>query len=125
MWVTCYDIVTISYHLFVTIVYIVVINVDMPTAAISYFATSQLMPAWSIAEWRAHIGSSWCALGRPFKTRSPFRNGARMEQREFTLNQVVMLMFFKLVMMLVGLSCALLRVGHYQPLLSEYLEKSC
>ena len=24
------------------------------------------MPLASIEEWRAHIGSSWCALGRPF-----------------------------------------------------------
>ena len=26
------------------------------------------MPFWSNEEWRARIGSSWCALGRPFKS---------------------------------------------------------
>ena len=26
------------------------------------------MPLWSNEEWRARIGSCWCALGRPFKT---------------------------------------------------------
>ena len=26
------------------------------------------MPLASVEEWRARIGSSWCALGRPFKT---------------------------------------------------------
>ena len=25
------------------------------------------MPLASVEEWRARIGSSWCALGRPFK----------------------------------------------------------
>ena len=30
------------------------------------------MPLWSIAEWRARIGGSWCALGHPFcKIRIP------------------------------------------------------
>ena len=26
------------------------------------------MPLASVEEWRARVGSSWCALGRPFKT---------------------------------------------------------
>lgn len=25
------------------------------------------MPLWSNEEWRARIGSSWCAIGRPIK----------------------------------------------------------
>ena len=29
---------------------------------------SVAMPLWSNEEWRARIGSCWCALGRPFKT---------------------------------------------------------
>ena len=28
------------------------------------------MPLWSNEEWRARIGSSWCAIGRPFKCKS-------------------------------------------------------
>lgn len=64
------------------------------------------MPAWSIDEWRARIGSSWCAVGRPFKTRSPFRNQTRKWQRASTLNQVVT--FVSLMVVLVGLN---LRLG--------------
>ena len=78
------------------------------------------MPAWSIAEWRARIGSSWCALGRPFKTRSPFRNGSGQRQRVFTLNQVVT--FIILLMMLIGLHLGLrtlVRGGHHLQFLSE------
>jgi hypothetical protein len=29
-----------------------------------------IMPLWSNEEWRARIGSSWCAIGRPFKCHS-------------------------------------------------------
>ena len=28
------------------------------------------MPLWSNEEWRAHIGSSWCVLGRHIKCKS-------------------------------------------------------
>ena len=28
----------------------------------------EAMPLASVEEWRARIGSCWCALGRPFKT---------------------------------------------------------
>ena len=32
----------------------------------------EAMPLASVKEWRARIGSSWCALGRPFKaSKSP------------------------------------------------------
>ena len=27
------------------------------------------MPLWSIADWRARIGSSWCVIGRPLHKR--------------------------------------------------------
>ena len=93
---------------------------DITTSFRCSTGLSQLMPAWSIAEWRARIGSSWCALGRPIKTRSFFSNGARMRQRVFSWNQVVTLMI--LMVMLIGLNLglrALLGVRHNQPLLSE------
>ena len=32
------------------------------------------MPLASVEEWRARIGSSWCALGRPFKMRKSSGN---------------------------------------------------
>ena len=28
------------------------------------------MPLWSVQEWRARIGNSWCALGRPIRSKS-------------------------------------------------------
>ena len=59
------------------------------------------MPLWSIGEWRARIGSSWCALGRPFKTRSPFRGGGggggrvlRALTRSDVVTMIIMLMVF-------------------------------
>ena len=33
------------------------------------------MPLESIQEWRARIGSSWCALGHPMKSKSPRGTG--------------------------------------------------
>ena len=56
------------------------------------------MPLWSIGEWRARIGFSWCALGRPFKTRSPFRGGGGRVLRALTrsdmVTMIIMLMVF-------------------------------
>jgi hypothetical protein len=58
-----------------------------------------IMPLWSIGEWRAHIGSSWCALGRRFKTRSPFRGGGggrvlRALTQSDVVTMIIMLMVF-------------------------------
>ena len=33
------------------------------------------MPLWSVEEWRACIGSSWCVLGRPAKYKSSVSHG--------------------------------------------------
>ena len=32
------------------------------------------MPLWSVQEWRARIGTSWCALGRPIRSKSSYRS---------------------------------------------------
>ena len=66
-----------------------------------------LMPLWSIAEWRARIGSSWCALGRPLnlKTKLSVRHGARWLQRVLTLNQVVTMI--TILIMFVGVNIGL------------------
>ena len=77
------------------------------------------MPYWSIGEWRARIGSSWCALGRPFKMRSPFRG--KTTQRALTLNQGVATLF--LLIMSIGVNLGLRTLvarGHHLPLLSEW-----
>ena len=79
------------------------------------------MPLGSIAEWRARIGSSWCALGRPFKTRSPFRGGAGHLQTPLTLNQVVTMM--TILVIVTALNLALRSVwttGYYRAYLGEY-----
>ena len=47
------------------------------------------MPLESIAEWRARIGSSWCALGHPFKSKS---SGAVRSGRVLSQNQVETMM---------------------------------
>ena len=75
------------------------------------------MPYWSIGEWRARIGSSWCALGRPFKTRSPFRGKT---QRDLTLSRGVATLF--LLIMSIGINLwlhTLVARGCHLPLLSE------
>lgn len=36
-----------------------------------YRVSAIVMPLWSNEEWRACIGSSWCALGRLVKNKSP------------------------------------------------------
>ena len=76
------------------------------------------MPYWSITEWRAHIGSSWCALGRPFKTRSPFRGKV---PRGLTLSQGLTTMLLLILSIGVNLGLrALIARGHHLPLLSEW-----
>ena len=75
------------------------------------------MPYWSIGEWRAHIGSSWWAMGRPFKTRSPFRG---KEQRALPLSQGVTMMLLLIMSIGVNLGLrALVTGGRHLPLLSE------
>ena len=34
------------------------------------------MPLWSVQEWRARIGTSWCALGRPVRSKSSRHRGS-------------------------------------------------
>ena len=79
------------------------------------------MPYWSIAEWRARIGSSWCALGRPQKIKSSIRHGARMVKKELTLKRVVTMMI--LLIMLVGVNIGIRGFvvgGHHHELISKY-----
>ena len=83
------------------------------------------MPLWSIGEWRARIGSSWCALGRPFKTRSPFRGGGgggrvlRALTRSDVVTMIIMLMV--LIGINFGLRILVMR-GYHRSLESELLE---
>ena len=79
------------------------------------------MPYWSIGEWRAHIGSSWCALGRPFKMRSPFRGKTH---RGLMLSQGVATLFLLLMSIVVNLGLrTLVARGHHLPLLSKWYDQ--
>ena len=79
------------------------------------------MPLGSIAEWRARIGSSWCALGRPFKTRSPFRGGAGRLQTPLTLNQVVTMMTILVIVTAINLALRIVwTTASYRAYLGEY-----
>ena len=78
------------------------------------------MPLWSIGEWRARIGSSWCALGRPFKTRSPFRGGGGRVLRALTRSDVVTMII--MLMVFIGINFGvhtLIMKGYHNSLESE------
>ena len=79
------------------------------------------MPLWSIGEWRARIGSSWCALGWPFKTRSPLGGGGgRRVLRALTRTDVVTMII--MLMVFIGINFGLWTLvmrGYYHSLNSE------
>ena len=81
------------------------------------------MPLGSVAEWRARIGSSWCALGRSFKNRSPFRHaGAGRLQTPLTLNQVVTMIIILTILLAINLALRVVwTTGHYRAYLGEHL----
>ena len=79
------------------------------------------MPLGSISEWRSRIGSSWCALGRPFKTRSPFRGGAGRLQTPLTLNQVVTMIVILMIFTAINIAFRIVwTTGHYRAYLGGY-----
>ena len=83
------------------------------------------MPLWSIGEWRARIGSSWCALGQPFKTRSPFRRGGGGGRVLRALTQSDVVTMIIMLMVFIGINfglCTLVMRGCHQSLKSEYIE---
>ena len=84
------------------------------------------MPLWSIGEWRARIGSSWCALGRPFKTNLSSHHGAGRLQRVLTQTRVVTMIL--LPMMFIGINLGLrtlLTREYHHSIMSEPNVKSC
>ena len=99
--------------------------VHIQSRQVKLWNIQSLMPYYSIAEWRARIGSSWCALGRPFKIKSTLKHGARVIKKELTLNRVVTMMI--LMIMLVGVNIAvrgLVTVGHHHQLISQWAWKN-
>ena len=79
------------------------------------------MPQWSVAEWRARIGGSWLAIGRPFKTKSSFSRGAGWVQRVLTMNQVVTMTIMMIILIGTNLAlCALVNRGYHRPIIGQY-----
>ena len=71
------------------------------------------MPQWSVADWRARIGGSWLAIGRPIMTKLSSSSGAAGCMRQvLTMNRVVTMMSLTLISMGVNLLRALLHRGH-------------
>ena len=85
------------------------------------------MPQWSVAEWRARIGGSWLAIGRPIKSKSSSSSGgAGCMQRVLTMNRVVTMMSLTLVLIGVNLLLrALLNRGHLWPITGSYNQRVC
>ena len=70
------------------------------------------MSYWSIGQWRASIGSSWCALGRPIKTRSPYRGGGGCSHTMLTRTRAVSMIIMLMVFVGIHLQlCSLVRSG--------------
>ena len=66
------------------------------------------MPLWSVEEWRARIGSCWCALGRPFNTR--FTRNRGKSRRVLTLRQLLTMVI--MMMLLIVANLILCSVDH-------------
>ena len=76
------------------------------------------MPYWSISEWRARIGSSWCALGKQHKIKPSIRHGARVVKKELMLNQVVTMMTLLIMLIEVNIGVrGLVAAGHHHQLI--------
>ena len=69
------------------------------------------MPLWSVAEWRARIGSSWCALGRPFKTKSSLCHGEGQTEKTLTWNHVTVMMSL-MTTLIVGFHSIIIQERH-------------
>lgn len=74
------------------------------------------MPYWSIAEWRARVGCSWCALGRPQVIKSRIKLGVRNVNEELTLNRVMAIII--LLIILIGVN-GLLVAGHHDQIIGK------
>ena len=91
-----------------------ILGIDLPVAIV-------IMPQWSVAEWRARIGGSWLAIGRPFKTKSSFSRGAGWVRRVLTMNQVVTMTIMMIILIGTNLAlCALMNGGYHRPIIGQY-----
>ena len=59
------------------------------------------MPLWSVEEWRARIGSCWCALGRPINTR--FTRNRGKSRRVLTLHQILTMVIMVMLLIVANL----------------------
>ena len=74
------------------------------------------MPLWSVEEWRARIGSSWCALGRPYHTM--FTRNRGKSHKSLSLHQVATMVITMMLLIAANLGlCA--TQGHHRAFMSE------
>ena len=59
------------------------------------------MPLWSNEEWRARIGSSWCALGRPFKADKSSGNNQSLSSSVLSGRAMLQAVYVLMAMILV------------------------
>ena len=79
-------------------------NIQPWIIVIIVFRSVLVMPQWSVAEWRARVGGSWLAIGRPIKSKSSSSSGgAGCMQQVLTMNCVVIMMSLMLVLIGVNL----------------------
>ena len=73
------------------------------------------MPSASVEEWRARIGSSWCALGRPIKRRFVSGGGVMPDplSGEAMLQVVYVLIMLTLVVMIWRIRKINIRITEY------------
>ena len=81
------------------------------------------MPLWSNEEWRARIGSSWCALGRPFNTR--FARCRDTSRGMLTLHQVDIMMVIMMMLLIAGNLGLAATQAHHKMLLSKHIKCTC
>ena len=81
------------------------------------------MPLASNEEWRARIGSSWCALGRPFKRRSrkcPPSNSGDVQLSSHHLLFLVTVIILLTQMMWVTVTFSKLRISDHDGLMYAF-----
>ena len=60
------------------------------------------MPLWSNEEWKARIGSSWCAIGRSIKCKSSVSHGSgTLQLSGGTMLQVVSMVMMMILMAII------------------------
>ena len=74
------------------------------------YCPSSAMPLWSIEDWRARIGSCWCALGRTFNTR--FTRCRGKSQRDLSTHQAATMVIMMILFIVANMGLYITRERH-------------